>query len=329
MTKPKVYITRAIPEEAIKLLATRCEVVMHKENTALPKEKLLNEIKGCYALIVSGVKIDAEICEAIKSHCKIILSHGVGYDNIDVETATKHGIFVTNNPDSVTDAAADLAFALLLTTARRIIECDKYVREGNKDWGPMTLLGSQVSRKTIGIIGAGRIGTAVGQRAKGFDMNILYSDIAKNENFEKISGGRYVSKEELLRESDFISIHAPLLPSTHHLISTNELTLMKKTAILINASRGPLVDEKALVTALKNKEIAGAGLDVFEREPIIEEGLIDLDNVVLTPHAGTSTLDTRILMGEGCAKNIFASLDGDMPPNCVNPQVQKNLKEMK
>lgn len=323
MSKPKVYVTRPIPMEALQLLKERCDVEMNCDSKPLSKEEFLQRIIGYDAIVVSGVKIDAEMCKSIKSHCKILASYGVGYDNIDVEAATENGIYVTNNPGVVTNATADLTFALLLATARRIVECDKYVRTGKKDWSPINLLGSQVSGKTIGIIGGGRIGTAVGQRAKGFNMNIIYTDIEISPEFEEVTNGKYVEQKTLLSEADFISIHVPLIPSTYHLIGPNEFKLMKNTAILINASRGALIDEKALIVALHNKEIAGAGLDVFEQEPLVESDLINLDNVVLTPHVGTSTLDTRIIMGEGCARNIFAVFDGKLPPNCVNPEVGK------
>ncbi|AOY74556.1 2-hydroxyacid dehydrogenase [Clostridium formicaceticum] len=325
MTKPKVYVTRLLPMEALNLLKQRCDVEMNCEPRDLSKEELLHKVKGYDALLVAGTKIDEEICAAIKSHCKILAGYGVGYDNIDVEAATKHGIYVTNNPGVVTDATADLAWALLLATARRIVECDRYVRAGGSDWGPTNLMGTQVSGKTIGIIGAGRIGTAMAQRAKGFNMNIIYTGSKAKPDFEKVTGGKYVDQETLLKEADFISIHVPFLPSTHHLISTNELKLMKNSAILVNTARGPIVDEKALVLALRDREIAGAGLDVFEREPLLEPGLADLDNVVLAPHVGTSTLDTRVVMGEGSARNIFAALDGKLPPNCVNPEVEGRI----
>ncbi|AKL96410.1 glyoxylate reductase GyaR [Clostridium aceticum] len=325
MTKPKVYVTRPVPSEALNLLKERCDVEMNSETRNLEKEELLEKVKGYDALLVTGTRIDEEICEGIKSHCKILANYGVGYDNINVEAATKHGIYVTNTPGIVTDATADLAWTLLLATARRIVECDRYVRSGGKDWGPTKLMGTQVSGKTIGIIGAGRIGTAMGQRAKGFNMKILYTGNSVKPDFEKTTGGQYVDRETLLRESDFISIHVPSMPSTRHLISTNELKQMKNSAILVNTSRGALIDEKALVLALRDKEIAGAGLDVFEREPLLEPGLTDFENVVLTPHIGTSTLDVRIMMGEGCAQNIFAALEGKLPPNCVNPEVSARL----
>jgi len=290
----------------------------------LSKEELLQKLKGKDAVIVSHTAIDEEICQAIKVYCKILASYGVGYNNIDVDAATQHGIYVSNNPDAVTAATADLTWALLLAAARRVVECDRYVRSGKKDWGPTTLLGAQVSGKTFGIIGGGRVGTAVGKRAKGFDMKIIYTDVKANPVFEEATGGTFVDKDTLLKEADFISIHIPLFPATKHFIGARELKGMKKTAILINAARGPIVDEKALVEALRGGTIAGAGLDVFEREPDLEPGLAELPNVVLTPHVGTSTMDARIKQGECCARNIIAALDGKIPPNCLNTDAKAN-----
>ncbi|WP_378952954.1 2-hydroxyacid dehydrogenase [Pelosinus sp. sgz500959] len=324
MSKPSVYVTRLLPVETLVMLKERCDVEMNPGYEVLPKEELLAKLAGKDAVLVSHTEIDEEICQAIQSHCKILASYGVGYNNIDVDAATKYGMYVSNNPDAVTAATADLTWTLLLNAARRTIESDRYVRSGKKDWGPTNMLGTQVSGKTFGIVGGGRVGTAVGKRAKGFDMKIIYTDVQANPVFEEATGGAFVDKETLLKEADFISLHVPLLPATHHFIGANELKLMKKTAILVNAARGPLVDEKALVEALQNKTIAGAGLDVFEHEPDLEPELIELSNVVLTPHIGTSTMDARIQQGEGCARNIFAVLDGKMPPNCLNPKVKES-----
>ena len=320
MSRPSVYVTRLLPEEALVMLRERCDIEMNPGYEILPKEELLAKLKGKDAVLVSHTAIDAAICQTVKVHCKILASYGVGYNNIDVDAATQQGIYVSNNPDAVTAATADLTWALLLAAARRIVESDRYVRSGKKDWGPTTLLGTQVSGKTLGIIGGGRVGTAVGKRAKGFDMNIIYTDVQASPAFEEATAGKFVDKETLLKESDYISIHVPLLPSTRHFIGDVELKLMKRTAILVNAARGPLVDEKALVQALRGGVIAGAGLDVFEREPELEPNLAELSNVVLTPHIGTSTMVARIMQGECCARNIFAALDGKIPPNCLNPE---------
>lgn len=324
MSKPSVYVTRLLPEETLAMLKERCHVEMNPGYDVLSKEELLEKLKGKDAVLVSHTEIDKEICKAIKSHCKMLASYGVGYNNIDIEAATKYGIYVSNNPDAVTSATADLTWALLLAASRRIVECDQYVRSGKKDWGPTNLLSTQVSGKTFGIIGSGRVGTAVGRRAKGFDMDIIYTDVKPNPAFEEATGGRFADKDTLLKEADHISIHVPLLPATHHYIGSDEFKLMKKTAILINAARGPLVDENALIEALQNGKIAGAGLDVFENEPELDPRLVRLPNVVLTPHVGTSTMHARMLQGEGCARNIFSALDGEIPANCLNPQAKKN-----
>ena len=324
LNKPNVFVTKPLLPEALELLKSQCNVEMNREHRTLPKQELLEKIQGRDAILVVGTPIDEEIFQTAKPYCKIFAAHGVGYDNIDVAGATKQGVWVSNTPDVVTGPTADHAWTLLLSTARRVVECDRFVRSGKKGWGPTNMIGTQVSGKTLGIVGGGHIGTAVAKRGKGFDMNILYTDLKPNPTFEALSGGKFVSKEQLLQEADFISIHIPLLPSTRHFISTGELHLMKKNAILVNTSRGPVVHEQALLEALRSGLIKGAGLDVFEHEPQLEPGLSDLDNVILTPHIGTATLDTRIAMGEVCAKNIFAALKGELPPNCLNPEAIKN-----
>ncbi len=321
MVKPRVYVTRPVPLAALDLLKERCEVEMNRENRILTAEELLTEFKGADAVLVVETPIDEKILQAVLPQCKIFANYGVGYNHIDVAAATKYGFYVSNTPDVVTDVTADLTWALLLAAARRVIECDRFVRSGQKGWGVTNMIGTQVSGKTLGIIGGGRIGMAVAQRAKGFNMKLIYTDVQPSMAFETTAGGKFVAKETLLKEADFISIHVPLFPATHHLISSNDFNLMKKTAILINAARGPIVDEAALVKALRSGLIAGAGLDVFEREPATEPGLADLPNVVLTPHIGTSTIEVRIAMGELCTRNIFAVLDGQQPPNCLNPEV--------
>jgi lactate dehydrogenase-like 2-hydroxyacid dehydrogenase len=324
MAKPSVYITRNLAAEILAALQQQCDVEMNVDDRPLAKPDLLEKIKGRDAVLVVGNKIDEDVCRTVKSKCIIFANHGVGYNNIDVDAATKHGIYVSNTPDVVTPATADLTWTLLLATARRIVECDHFVRSGNKAWSPMMLLATQVSGKTLGIVGGGRIGAAVGKRAPGFDMNVIYTDVQPNPAFEAACGGKFVDQKTLLQTADFVSLHVPLLPTTRHLIGMDELKQMKKTAILVNASRGPIVDEKALVKALQDGVIKGAGLDVFENEPNLEPGLADLPNVVLAPHVGTQTLDTRVEMGLLCAKNIFAALAGQMPPTCLNPQAKAN-----
>ena len=319
----KVYVSRPLPEESLVLLRSRSEVKLGPLGT-IPKAELIKELEGQDAVLVSHTKFDEEVIAAIAPTCKVLASYGVGYDNIDVAAATKYGMIVTHNPGLVTADTADLTFALMLAVARRIVECDAYVRTGDVAWGPTVLVGSKVSGKKLGIVGSGRIASAVAKRAVGFDMEILYTSECQDPNFEELCGGRFVSKEELLKEADFLTLHLPLLPTTCHYISTGEMKLMKKSAILLNLARGPIVDEKALVAALESGEIAGAGLDVFEREPEVEAGLTKLSNVVMTPHNGTCTMETRTEQGESCARKIFAVLDGKEPENWVNPEVKLN-----
>jgi lactate dehydrogenase-like 2-hydroxyacid dehydrogenase len=319
MTKPNVYITRPLPVQVLDLLR-EYNVEMKNEDQALTKDELLAKIKDRDAVLVVSNVIDEEICRAVKSKCKIFANYGVGYNNIDVESATQQGIYVTNTPDVVTDATADLAWTLLLATARRMVECDTFVRSGQKGWSPMNLIGAQVTGKTLGIVGGGRIGQAVARRAQGFKMNVIYTDVQNIPAFEAAIDGKFVDKETLLKSADFISVHVPLLPSTRHLFGADEFKLMKKTAILINTARGPIIDEKALVEALREGQFAGAGLDVFEQEPDLMDGLSELPNVVLSPHVGTSTTETRIEMVVVCARNIIAAISGKIPPNCLNPQ---------
>jgi lactate dehydrogenase-like 2-hydroxyacid dehydrogenase len=325
MMKPNIYITRRLPVQILDLFPGS-DVEMNVEDLKLTKDELLAKIKGRDAVVVIGDIIDGGICRAIQATCRIIATYGVGYNNIDVESATQQGIYVSNTPDVVTDATADLTWTLLLATARRVVECDRFVRSGQKSWGPTTLMSTQVTGKTLGIIGGGRIGQAVAQRAKGFKMNVIYTDVQKVPAFEAATAGKFVDKETLLQSADFISIHVPLLPSTRHLFGAEEFRRMKKTAFLINAARGPIVDEKALVEALREGQLAGAGLDVFEQEPNLVEGLSELPNVVLTPHVGTQTTEIRIEMAGVCARNVFAALRGQVPPNCLNPEAKSNQR---
>ncbi len=325
MSKPSIYITRRLPVQVLEYFPG-CDVEMNGEDRGLTKEALLAKMKDRDAVVVVADLIDEEMCRAVKGKCKIIANYGVGYNNIDVESATKHGIYVTNTPDVVTDATADLTWTLLLATARRVVECDRFVRSGDKTWHPMNLMGTQVTGKTLGIIGGGRIGQAVAQRSQGFRMKVIYTDVQRIPAFEAVAPGAFVDQKTLITSADFISIHVPLLPATRHLLGAAEFRLMKKTAILINAARGPIVDEKALVEALREGQLAGAGLDVFEREPDLTEGLSELPNVVLSPHVGSQTTETRIEMGGVCARNVFAAFAGQIPPHCLNPEAKANQR---
>ncbi|MDP2895844.1 MAG: D-glycerate dehydrogenase [bacterium] len=320
-----IFITREIPKEAIDLLKANCDTVeVHEGDSLLRREQLLEKVRGRDSILCCLTeKIDAEVLAAA-SGVKGIANMAVGYDNIDVKAATKQGIPVSNTPGVLTDATADLAWALLFAAARRIIPADKYTRAGEfKAWGPMLFLGADVTGKTLGIIGAGRIGTAVAMRSRGFGMSVLYCDPVRNDFLEKELSARLVSLEELLREADFVSLHVNLTPETRHLIGERELGLIKPTAYLINTSRGPVVDEEALVGALQKRQIAGAGMDVYEQEPRLAPGLAELDNVVLLPHIGSATIATRTKMALIAADNLLAMLRGEPAPNCVNPEVYK------
>jgi len=324
MIRWKVYVTNEIPEPALDMLAEYCDIEVNRTGQVLTKPQLLQKVKNRDAVLsLLTDPIDAEVMDAAKG-TKIFANYAVGYNNIDIPSATERGIMVSNTPGVLTDTTAEMTWALLFSVARRVVESDKYTRTGQfQGWGPMLFLGQDIFHKTIGIIGAGRIGLSFAKRAKAFDMTVLYTSTSPNPQFEKETGGSYVSLEMLLQTSDFVSIHTPLLPTTFHLIGEKELKLMKTTAVLINTSRGPIVDELALAKALQSGEIWGAGLDVYEFEPELVEGLKELDNAVLCSHIASATIDTRTKMGTIAVSNILAAMRGELPPNCLNPEVYK------
>lgn len=263
--------------------------------------------------------IDAGILDAAKG-ARVFANYAVGYDNVDVRAATKRGVLVTNTPGVLTETAADMAWTLVMAAARRIVEGDRFVRKGRfHGWGPMILLGVDVCGSTLGIVGPGHIGTAVARRAQGFGMTVLYAGPGSSDEIRRI--GKETTLDDLLRRSDFVTLHVPLTEETRHLIGERELRLMKPSAILVNTSRGPVLDEKALVRALKDHAIGGAGLDVYEEEPALAPGLAKLENIVLTPHAASATGATRGKMAVIAATNLLAALRGERPPNLVNPGV--------
>lgn len=319
-----VFITRQIPEEGITLLKNSCLTVeMNPYDRSLTYDELLQQVKGRDAILTMlSDRLDARLINDAKN-LKVIANYAVGYDNIDVKAATAKGIVVTNTPGVLTDSTADMAWALLFSVTRRIVEGDKLTRAGKfTGWAPMMLLGGDLIGKTLGIVGAGRIGTAMAMRSRGWDMRVLYTTrSSRNPILEENLHAKRVDLETLLKESDFISIHAPLSEKTRHLIGAKKLSLMKRTAYLINTGRGAVIDEVALISALRNKRIAGAGLDVYEEEPKLKPGLAELDNVVLAPHLGSATVETRTKMSLMAAENIIAVLNGQKPPNCVNPEV--------
>lgn len=316
-----VYVTRRIPDESIRLLQDACETVaVNPHDRALTRGEFLESVRGRDGLLCLLTEtIDDEALDAAKG-IRGVSNYAVGYNNIHVDACTRRGIPVSNTPGVLTDTTADLAWALIFAVARRVVEGHLMVSEGRfTGWGPLMMLGSEITGKTLGIVGGGRIGTATAARAAGFQMNVLYTSRNRNADIESI-GAQYRQLDDLLRESDYVSIHVPLNRETTHLIGARELALMKPGAFLINTARGPIVDEKALVAALNERRIAGAGLDVFEREPELEPGLAELDNVVLLPHVGSATVETRIKMGNTAAVNLIAMLKGEAPPNCVNPE---------
>lgn len=326
-SRPMVYVTRKVlPEPAMKILKANFDLRFWPGEDATPKSVLLKEVKdvdGLYCLLTE--KIDEEIIAA-GENLKAICQVAVGYDNINVVAATKRGIYVTNTPGVLTETTADMAFALLMATARRVAEADRYVRQGKWKipWGLMMILGQNIWGKTVGIIGMGRIGSAMAKRAIGFNMKVLYYKPKPNENLEKELCVKYVNFENLLKQSDFVTLHVPLLPQTHHLIGERELKMMKKTACLINTSRGSVVDEKALYKALKEGWIWAAGLDVWEKEPTDPDNpLLTLDNVTVAPHIASGSIETRTKMAVMAAENLVSILRGKIPPNLVNKNVLK------
>jgi lactate dehydrogenase-like 2-hydroxyacid dehydrogenase len=320
----KVYVTRTIPDAGLSLLKQEFTVDVFPHDRLPTKPEIIagvNDADGLLCLLTDPIDKDV-ITSAPR--LRMIATYAVGYDNIDVATATKHGILVSNTPGVLTDATAELAWALLISAARRIPEGDTYCRQGKfTGWAPQLMVGQEITGKTLGIIGAGRIGAAMALKSTGFHMNVLYTDTQPNPTLERELHAKRVPLEELLKQADFISIHVALSPSTHHLIGCQQLQMMKPTAVLVNTSRGPVIDEPALATALKEHWIFSAGLDVYEHEPKIHKDLLTLPNVVLAPHLGSATIDTRSNMARMAAENMIAGLHGQLPPNCVNPEAYR------
>jgi glyoxylate reductase len=323
MNKPYVFITRKLPDEAIERLQQFAEVNMWPyEDISVDRNVLLEEAKKADALLTMlSDRIDQEVIEAGKK-LKVIANLAVGFDNIDISFATERGIAVCNTPDVLTDTTADLTFALLMATARRLVEAAEFVKAGQwKSWSPLLLAGYDVHHKTIGIVGMGKIGQTVAKRATGFDMEILYHNRSRNEEAERMFGAKYCSFEELLGRSDFVVCLTPLTAETRHLFDKEAFQKMKKSAIFINVSRGPVVDEEALYEVLVNGEIAGAGLDVFYKEPIDgTHPLLALKNVVALPHIGSASMETRLTMMDLCCRNIILVLSGKKPETLVNKE---------
>jgi lactate dehydrogenase-like 2-hydroxyacid dehydrogenase len=319
--KNHVLVTKRIYPEAVELLRQHAEVDYVDSDDGLSAEELARRIKGKQAIISQLTdRFDSAVIEGLDG-VRSISNVAVGFDNIDVGAATRKGILVTNTPDVLTDTTADFAFALLMAAARRVVEGHHYVHSGQwRKWYIDLLVGHDIHHRTIGIFGMGRIGQAMAKRAGGFSMRVLYHDaIRAPEALEKSLALELVTAEELLRQSDFISVHVPLLPETRKMIGEAQLRMMKPTAILVNTSRGPVIDEAALAEALDQKIIAGAGLDVFEQEPHVHPLLLKLENVVLAPHIASASIDTRRKMSLVAVENALAALDGKRPPNLLNP----------
>jgi glyoxylate reductase len=321
--RANVLVTRPIMEGPTRVLRERCDVTIHENEFGIPRDELLNVVAGRDAIITMLTeKVDAEFLERAGPQLKVVANHAVGFDNIDLTACTGAGVLATNTPDVLTETTADTAFALLMAAARRVGEGERFLRARTPwIWGPLMMLGQDVHHKTIGIVGFGRIGQAVARRAKGFGMRVVYSDAHPlPPDVEAETGAQRLELDDLLAEADFVSIHTNLTPETHHLFDAAAFARMKPTAVLVNTSRGPVVDEAALAGALAHGEIFAAGLDVFELEPAVDERLLSLENVVVIPHLGSATVDTRDAMGHLAVRNVFAALDGERPPTLLNPE---------
>jgi len=320
----KIYVTRKIPESGIKLLEEQgFEIDISEKDGVLTREELLSAVSAKQydaILCLLTDKVDADVYDAVPS-AKIFANYAVGFNNIDTEEAEKRGITITNTPGVLTDTVAEHTVALILSITSRIAEGDRFTRAGKYDnWAPLLLLGTDLKGKTLGILGAGRIGQRVAHIcSRGLGMKVCYYDIKQNEEFEKEYGATFkATPEEVLKEADVVTVHVPLLDSTKHLINKERLSMMKSSAYLVNSSRGPVIDEKALVEALQNNTIKGAALDVFEEEPVLAPGLVECENAVITPHIASATEETRGAMSEIAAQNIIAHFKGETPPNVVD-----------
>ena len=323
--RPKVLVTREVFDETLAYLSEHCEVESNQEDLALAPDVLAKRLADKDGVLCSLTdRIDAAVISAAPK-LKVVANIAVGYNNIDVPACTARGILATNTPGVLDDSTADLAWTLMLAAARRVTEVGRYIREGEwRGWRLKQWLGVDVHHSTLGIVGMGRIGQAIAKRAAGFDMRVLYHNRKRiAESIELELKATWVSLEELLRQSDFIVLQVPYSTETHHLIGAAELAKMKPTAILVNSTRGGVIDDAALVEALKAGTIRAAGLDVFEGEPKLHAGFLELDNVVLTPHIGSSTEATRRAMAMTAAKNAVAALTGGDPPNLINPEAQR------
>jgi glyoxylate reductase len=321
--RPPVLVTRRLPQEALDRIVARCDMTLYDGEVVMARHQLLAEVAGkAGAITLVTDRVDEEFLDAAGPQLKIVANYAVGFDNIDVEACTRHGVLASNTPEVLTETTADTAFALMIAAARRIAEGDRFVRSvAPWVWGPLMMLGQDVHHATLGIVGFGRIGQALARRARGFSMRVLYHDMYRPPaEVERELGAGYRDLEDLLHESDFVSLHTSLTPQTRHLINARRLALMKPTAVLVNTSRGPVIDEQALAEALRQGQIFAAGLDVFEREPDVHPGLLACDNAVLIPHLGSATVKTRLAMAGLAVDNLLAALEDRHPPTLLNPQ---------
>jgi glyoxylate reductase len=317
-----VLLTRRLPAPVMERLEERTDLLLHEGDQAMPRDRLLTSVAGRVgAITLLTDRVDDEFLDAAGDQLLIVANYAVGFDNIDVAACTARGVLATNTPDVLTETTADTAWALLMAAARRVPEGDRFLRRQTPwIWGPEMMLGQDVHHKTLGIVGFGRIGHALARRAQGFAMTVIYHDVYRPPaELERELGVEYRELEDLLAEADFVSLHVNLSPETHHLINRERLQRMKPTAVLVNTSRGPVIDEEALAAALRDGEIFAAGLDVFEREPDVHPDLLEQENAVVIPHLGSATVDTRLAMGMLAAENLFAALEGRRPPTLIDP----------
>jgi glyoxylate reductase len=319
-----VLMTRRLPEPAMDRIAERCDVTLHEGEFAMPRDELLKAVGGKVgAVTLLTDKVDDEFLDAAGPQLVIVANYAVGFDNIDVAACTRRGVMTSNTPEVLTETTADTAWALMMSAARRVPEGDRFLRSRTPwVWGPMMMLGQDLHHKTLGVVGFGRIGQAVARRGKGFGMRVIYHDVYRpSPEVEQELGAEFRDLDDLLAQADFISLHVNLTPETRHMMNAERLGKMKPTAVLVNTSRGPVIDEAALAKALRDGVIFAAGLDVFEKEPDVHPDLLELENAVVIPHLGSATVDTRIAMGMVAADNLIAALDGTKPPTLLNPEV--------
>jgi glyoxylate reductase len=322
MGTPPVLVTRRLPQEALDRLAAQCDMTLYDGDGAMPRDQLLSEVAGkAGAITLLTDRVDDEFLDAAGPQLAIVANYAVGFDNIDVAACTRHGVLASNTPEVLTETTADTAFALMMAAARRIAEGDRFLRSGQPwIWGPLMMLGQDLHHKTLGVVGFGRIGQALARRARGFGMRVIYHDTYRQAaEVEQELAAEYRDLPDLLGEADFVSLHTNLTPDTRHLINAERLAIMKPTAVLVNTSRGPVVDEQALADALRDGQIFAAGLDVFEREPVVHPDLLKCENAVLIPHLGSATVQTRLDMGNLAADNLLAGLAGRRPPTLLDP----------